>query len=152
MTIDTAKRFYQHAAAVEVPGGWGVALDGKVVKTPARAALVLPNRALAVLFAVLYRIDNSRENHSFNSGATPPASVRLTAGTYLSAPVVLKSNITFELEKGATLLGSPDHADYPEKTEFHEPDVQPLVSATDAENLTITGEGTTSLAGLSSGA
>ncbi len=68
--------------------------------------------------------------------------VALSAGTYVSAPIVLKSNITFELEKGATLLGSPDHADYPEKTEFHEPDVQPLVSAIDAENLTITGEGT----------
>jgi hypothetical protein len=40
--------------------------------------------------------------------------VRLTAGTYLSAPIVLKSNITLQLDKGATLLGSPDHADYPE--------------------------------------
>ena len=39
--------------------------------------------------------------------------VQLTAGTYLSAPIVLKSNITLQLEQGATLLGSPDHADYP---------------------------------------
>lgn len=68
--------------------------------------------------------------------------VRLSPGTYLSAPIVLKSNITFELEKGATLLGSPDHADYPARTEFREPDAQPLVSAIDAENLTIAGEGT----------
>ncbi len=68
--------------------------------------------------------------------------VRLTAGTYLSAPIVLKSNIMFELDKGATLLGSPDHADYPEKIEFREPDLQPLVSATDASNIAITGEGT----------
>ena len=41
--------------------------------------------------------------------------VQLTAGTYLSAPIVLKSNITLQLDKGATLLGSPDHADYPAK-------------------------------------
>lgn len=68
--------------------------------------------------------------------------VRLSAGTYVSAPIVLKSNITFELEKGATLLGSPDHADYPAHTEFREPDLQPLVSATDAQNLAITGAGT----------
>lgn len=68
--------------------------------------------------------------------------VRLSAGTYVSAPIVLKSNITFELDKGATLLGSPDHADYPAKTEFREPDLQPLVSATGAHNLTITGGGT----------
>ncbi len=47
--------------------------------------------------------------------------VRLTAGTYLSAPIVLKSNITLQLDKGATLLGSPDHADYPEITEFRLP-------------------------------
>ena len=67
--------------------------------------------------------------------------VELTAGTYLSAPIVLKSNITLQLDKGATLLGSPDHADYPAKTEFHVPDLQPLVSAENAANIAITGEG-----------
>ncbi|MGB0064952.1 MAG: glycoside hydrolase family 28 protein [Terracidiphilus sp.] len=68
--------------------------------------------------------------------------VLLTAGTYLSAPVVLKSNITLQLDKGATLLGSPDHADYPAKTEFRTPGLQSLVSATNAENVAIAGEGT----------
>ena len=67
--------------------------------------------------------------------------VHLAAGTYLSAPIVLKSNITLQLDKGATLLGSPDHTDYPSKTEFRLPAVQPLVSATNAENVTISGEG-----------
>lgn len=67
--------------------------------------------------------------------------VRLTAGTYLSAPVVLKSNITLQLDKGATLLGSADHADYPAITIFHLPDLQPLVSAVNATNIAITGEG-----------
>jgi polygalacturonase len=68
--------------------------------------------------------------------------VQLTAGTYLSAPIVLKSNITLHLDKGATLLGSPDHADYPAKIEFRLPAAQGLVSATNAENVAITGEGT----------
>jgi polygalacturonase len=68
--------------------------------------------------------------------------VQLTAGTYLSAPIVLKSNISLQLDKGATLLGSPDHADYPEIIEFRLPGVQALVSATNAENVSITGEGT----------
>ncbi len=68
--------------------------------------------------------------------------VRLTAGTYLSAPIMLKSNITLQLDKGATLLGSPDHEDYPAKTEFRLPAATPLVSATNAENVAITGEGT----------
>jgi polygalacturonase len=67
--------------------------------------------------------------------------VELSAGTYVSAPIVLKSNITLQLDKGATLLGSPDHADYPQHIEFHVADLQPLVSATDAENIAITGEG-----------
>lgn len=68
--------------------------------------------------------------------------VLLRAGTYLSAPIELKSNITLKLEKDATLLGSPDHADYPANTEFREPGLQSLVSATNAENVAITGEGT----------
>jgi polygalacturonase len=67
--------------------------------------------------------------------------VRLIAGTYLSAPIVLKSNITLQLDKGATLLGSTDHADYPPLTIFHLPDLQPLVSAANATNVAITGEG-----------
>jgi polygalacturonase len=68
--------------------------------------------------------------------------VRLTAGTYVSAPIELKSNITLQLDKGATLLGSPDHGDYPARTEFGLPDTQPLVGAVHASNVAITGEGT----------
>jgi polygalacturonase len=67
--------------------------------------------------------------------------VQLTAGTYLSAPIVLKSNTTLQLDKGATLFGSPDHADYPPMTMFHLPDLQPLVSAVNASNVAIEGEG-----------
>ena len=55
---------------------------------------------------------------------------------------MLRSNITLQLDKGATLLGSPDHGDYPAKTEFRLPDVQSLVSAENAINIAITGEGT----------
>ena len=39
------------------------------------------------------------------------------------------------------MLGSSDHADYPSKTEFREPGLQSLVSATNAINVAITGEG-----------
>jgi polygalacturonase len=68
--------------------------------------------------------------------------VHLTAGTYLSAPILLKSSVTLRLDKGATLLGSPNHEDYPPITMFHLPDLQPLVSATNASNVAIEGEGT----------
>ncbi|HKF49927.1 MAG TPA: glycoside hydrolase family 28 protein [Terracidiphilus sp.] len=67
--------------------------------------------------------------------------VRLSAGTYLSAPIELKSNITLELDKGATLLGSADHADYKPRTEFRAPGLESLVSAANAENITISGAG-----------
>jgi polygalacturonase len=75
--------------------------------------------------------------------------VRLTAGTYLTAPIILKSNITLHLEQGATLLGSSDHSDYPIKQEFREPGLQSLVSATNASNISIVGEGTIDGAGQS---
>jgi polygalacturonase len=67
--------------------------------------------------------------------------VRLISGTYLSAPIVLKNNIVLQLDKGATLLGSSNFADYPPKTEFRELGLQSLVSASNAANVSITGEG-----------
>jgi len=41
------RRFYKQAAAVEADGGYGIELDGKPLKSPAKAPLVLPNRKLA---------------------------------------------------------------------------------------------------------
>ncbi|HEY6412964.1 MAG TPA: glycoside hydrolase family 28 protein [Edaphobacter sp.] len=68
--------------------------------------------------------------------------VRLSGGTFLSGPIVLKTNITLDLAKDATLFGSPDHADYPVISEFRAPGTQSLVRAANAENITITGSGT----------
>jgi polygalacturonase len=67
--------------------------------------------------------------------------VVLEPGTYVSAPILLKSNMTLELKKGATLLGSPDHDDYPEIQEFRHLGHQALLSAVNAENVVIKGEG-----------
>jgi len=50
MSIDVNRRFYREAAAVQ-NDGWRIALDGKVVKTPARNPLVLPTQALAEAIA-----------------------------------------------------------------------------------------------------
>lgn len=41
------KRFYKNAAVAPVAGGFTVALDGKPVRTPAKAPLIVPSRALA---------------------------------------------------------------------------------------------------------
>jgi polygalacturonase len=67
--------------------------------------------------------------------------VRLSKGVYLSAPITLKDNITLNVAAGATLLGSPDHADYPEMLVFRAKGQQSLISAAGAHNLAITGGG-----------
>ncbi len=68
--------------------------------------------------------------------------VLLAGGTFLSGPIVLRDHITLTIASGATLLGSPDHADYPAKTEFRSPGLQSLVSATGANDVAVTGGGT----------
>lgn len=45
------KRFYGQATAIETADGWSVALDGKPVRTPSRAMLLVPNRRLAEAIA-----------------------------------------------------------------------------------------------------
>lgn len=45
------KRRYQTVAVTEVPGGFGIALDGKGMNTPGKAVLCLPGRALAEAIA-----------------------------------------------------------------------------------------------------
>jgi chaperone required for assembly of F1-ATPase len=45
------KRFYKNAAVAETPEGFGVGLDGKPVRTPAKRALAVPTRALAEAIA-----------------------------------------------------------------------------------------------------
>ena len=68
--------------------------------------------------------------------------VAIEGGTFVSGPVVLRDHITLKIAAGAVLLGSPDHADYPAKTEFRSPGLQSLVSATGATDVAITGRGT----------
>lgn len=41
------KRFWKEVAVNNVDGGWAIKLDGRPLRTPARAALVVPTRALA---------------------------------------------------------------------------------------------------------
>lgn len=69
------------------------------------------------------------------------------AGKFLTGSIRLQSNITLELEAGATLLFSDDFDDYLPFVEMRYEGVMmksftPLIYATDAENITIKGEGT----------
>jgi chaperone required for assembly of F1-ATPase len=51
MSIDASKRFYKEATVVGMPSAWRIALDGKEIRTPARRALALKSRGLAVAIA-----------------------------------------------------------------------------------------------------
>ena len=69
------------------------------------------------------------------------------SGKYLTGAIKLKSNITIELEAGATLLFSDNFDDYLPMVEMRHEGIMmksfsPLISAVDAENITIKGEGT----------
>ncbi|HWC99078.1 MAG TPA: glycoside hydrolase family 28 protein [Candidatus Sulfopaludibacter sp.] len=70
--------------------------------------------------------------------------VYVSPGTYLSGTIVLKSNVTFHLEAGATLLGSTDLADYrlePGPPATGDANGKHLLFARDAENVTVSGSG-----------
>jgi polygalacturonase len=67
--------------------------------------------------------------------------VEVPEGTFVIAPISLKSNMTLHLAKGATLLGSPDIPDYPKATFARHPTVMPLLGSVNQENITINGEG-----------
>ena len=68
-----------------------------------------------------------------NGGGT----VLVPAGTYTTGSIELLSNVTLHLEAGAVLKGSEDLADYGRGRGR-----MPLVRATKAENIAITGRGT----------
>ena len=68
--------------------------------------------------------------------------VEVPAGTYVIAPISLKSNMTLHLAKDSTLLGSPDREDFPKALFARHPTVMPLVGSINAEHITIDGEGT----------
>ena len=57
---DKPKRFYADATVEEIPGGWTVALDGRTIKTPARAALCLPTQRLARSVAAEWEAQGDR--------------------------------------------------------------------------------------------
>jgi chaperone required for assembly of F1-ATPase len=60
MAAATPKRFYEKVAVAEVPGGNAILLDGRPVKTPARAPLLLPNASLAEAVAEEWRAQGAQ--------------------------------------------------------------------------------------------
>ena len=87
-------------------------------------------------------INKTIEKLNANGGGT----LFFPAGKYLTGAIKLKSNITIELEAGATLLFSDNFDDYLPYVEMRHEGIMmnsfsPLIYAVDAENITIKGEG-----------
>ena len=121
MLVATAVGFAGYAHAEKVCGvrHYGAKGDG------------VSNDALAIQKA----IDDCSGKH--------PGTVLLDGGlVYVSAPLILNSHMTLRVGKGTTLAGSTNHADYPDKEEFKDKGKQALLTATNAEDVTIDGTGT----------
>ena len=87
-------------------------------------------------------INKTIDTLNVNGGGT----LFFPAGKYLTGAIKLKSNITIELEAGATLLFSDYFDDYLPFVEMRHEGIMmksfsPLIYAVDAENITIKGEG-----------
>jgi polygalacturonase len=72
--------------------------------------------------------------------------VVIPAGNFVSGTILIKNNVTLQLEKGAVLLGSTNIADYQLVDPFLSGNNAPMgycfVGAVDAKNIGITGKGT----------
>lgn len=75
--------------------------------------------------------------------------VVVTNGTFLIAPIKLGSGVELHLSEGATLLGSPDLADYPNRADVRHVDTEALprkrnvalIFAEESRDVSITGRG-----------
>jgi DNA sulfur modification protein DndE len=71
--------------------------------------------------------------------------VLIPSGLWLTGPIVLKSNVELHTERGALVLFTPDHLQYPLMSGYFEGVLaarcQSPISANNAENIAITGEG-----------
>ena len=70
--------------------------------------------------------------------STGGGTVRLTAGTYRTAPITMKSNVTLRIDSAATLLGSPNMADWTQNGSLK----NLINNSGSISNVTITGQGT----------
>jgi polygalacturonase len=91
-------------------------------------------------------LDTVAIQKAITAAAKEGGKVSFRTGTYLTGSLFLESGITFEVPAGVTLIGSEKAQDYPERPtriagiEMTWPAA--LINVRDAQNVTITGEGT----------
>lgn len=87
-------------------------------------------------------MDTAAIQHAIDAcSAAAGGTVHFAPGTYLSAPLDWKSHVRLQLDAGATLLGSPNPADYPVRTDASWRLVS-LLHADHATDIALTGAGT----------
>jgi len=62
--LGAPRRFYKTATSTPVEGGWGVLLDGKALRSPAKRPFVLPTEALAAAIADEWQAQAEKINPS----------------------------------------------------------------------------------------
>lgn len=90
--------------------------------------------------------DTAAVQGAIDAAAAQGGTVRLAGGTFVCGTLYLKSNVALEITNSATLLASPDIADYGTDTHHNryrnEPELDRcFLFAQDAENVTICGSG-----------
>jgi chaperone required for assembly of F1-ATPase len=58
--LSAPRRFYKTAASASVAGGWGVLLDGKSLRSPAKRPFVLPTEPLAAAIAAEWQAQGEK--------------------------------------------------------------------------------------------
>jgi polygalacturonase len=129
-------------------------MGGKVGFVLTLAALLSPLTAQAKDFSVASygaKADGTTLNtaaiqRTIDAAAAHGGTVTFPAGTYLTGSIFVKSGVTMQIDKGVTLLGSQNIADYPERPsriagiEMTWPSA--LINVYKESNASITGEGT----------
>lgn len=90
--------------------------------------------------------DTAAVQAAIDAAAAQGGTVRLAGGVFVCGTLYLKSNVTLEIAGSATLLASPDIADYGTDTHHNryrnEPELDRcFLYAQDAENITLCGSG-----------
>jgi chaperone required for assembly of F1-ATPase len=62
MPAPVAQRFYQTATATGLPGGWGIRLDARLLKSPAKREFIMPNQSLAEAIAAEWAAQGAKVN------------------------------------------------------------------------------------------
>ena len=62
--LSAPRRFYKSAGVAPVEGGWGIQLDGKPLRSPAKRPFVLPTEALAAAIAEEWQAQGEKINPS----------------------------------------------------------------------------------------